>query len=112
MILTYVDYCNYKKLKKIKDYVDSITNVGFEQIISYAMRDSPMHQSILDHVYVPDSMLDKVIMAAVIEYDLSDHYPIVLHLKTSILRFEEKRPEMRKSSLKRLRFLFSHLRNG
>ena len=55
-----------------------------------------MRQSILYHVYVQDCMLNKVITAAVIKQDLSEHFPIVLHLKASIHRYEEKHSEMRK----------------
>ena len=35
---------------------------------------------------------------ALIEHDLSDYFPIILYLKTSMHRFEEKRPEMRKTT--------------
>ena len=86
----------------MKDYADTITSVGFKQLISHATRDFPTPQSILDHVYVQDCMLNKVIMAAVIEHDLSDPFPIVLHPKASILRFEKKRSKMQKISSEKI----------
>ena len=86
-----IDYSNYNTLKTIQDYADTITSVGFEKIISHTPRDSPKRQSILDHVYVQGCMSNKVKTAAVIEHDLSDHFPIVLHLKGSILKCEKLR---------------------
>ena len=47
-----IDYSNYKKLKTIKDNADTIISAGFEQLTSYAKRDSLTRQSILDYVYV------------------------------------------------------------
>ena len=57
-------------------------------------------------------MLNKVLTTAVIQRDLSDHFPIVFHLKASIHRFGEKRPEIQKIALEKFEFFYSHLQNG
>ena len=103
------DYSNYNKPKNEKNYADTISSVGLEQIISYATRDSPMRHLILDHACVQDCMLNKVIIAAVIEHDLFNHFPIVLHHKTSIYRFEGKRSEMRKITPEKIEIFLQSL---
>ena len=48
-------------------------------------------------------------MAVAIEHDLFDYFPIVLHLKISIQRFEEKRSEMRKITREKIEIFLPSL---
>ena len=44
-------------------------------------RISPNTQSILDHIYIENSMLNEIISIGVIKFDIFDHYPIIIKLK-------------------------------
>ena len=54
-------------------------------------------------------MLNKVATAAVIKHHLSDFFPIVLHLKASIHRYEEKHPEMQKITPEKIEIFLQSL---
>ena len=47
-----VDYNKYNSISKIQHYVNSITNLGSEQLITISTRITSTHESIIDHIYV------------------------------------------------------------
>ena len=76
-----VDYGRYATYSAVKMFADTISSLGCEQLISWPTRISPSKQSILDHIYVNNSMMKNVVSPAVITHSLSDHFPTIVHLK-------------------------------
>ena len=50
-------------------------------------------QSVLDHIYVNNSVMNSVVLPAVITHFLSDHFPTLVHLK--LKKKDENRPLIR-----------------
>ena len=71
-------------------FADTISSLGCEQLISWPARISPSKQSILDHIYVNNSMMSSVVSPAVITHSLPDHFPTIIHLKFKTKRKDEK----------------------
>ena len=90
-----VDYGRYTADLAVKMFADRINSLGCEQLISWPTRISPSKQSILDHIYVNNSMINSVVTLAVITYCLSDHFPTIVHLKFKTKRKDENRPLIR-----------------
>ena len=57
-----VDYGRYTANSAVKMLADTISSLGCEQLISCPTRISPSKQSILDHVYVNNSMINSVFL--------------------------------------------------
>ena len=92
-----VDYAQYNQLARVKQYADSIIGLGCEQIITIPTRIVAKRQSILDHVYINNNSKNETKMAAVVQTDISDHMPLVLHLKYKCnIKKETFRPFIRK----------------
>ena len=56
-----IDYNRYNSSNAVKTYADNITSLGCEQLISWPTRLSLKRQSILDHIYIDNSLKEKVI---------------------------------------------------
>ena len=52
-----IDYTKYNSSNKIKNYADKITSLGCDQLVVVPTRITTHSQSLLDHIYVNDSML-------------------------------------------------------
>ena len=91
-----IDYNCYNSSNSVRIYANGITSLGCKQLISCPTRISLKKKSILDHIYVDSTMIDEVVTTAVIEHDISDHFPIVVKLNTLIKRKEIFRPLVRK----------------
>ena len=76
-------------------FADTISSLGCEQLISWPTRISPSKQSILDHIYVNNSMMNSVVSLAVITHSLSDHFLTIVYLKFKTKRKNENRPLFR-----------------
>ena len=72
-----------------------INCLGCEQLISWPTTICPSKQSIIDHVYVNNSMMNSVVSPAVITHSLSDHFPKIVHLKFKTKRKDKNRPLIR-----------------
>ena len=90
-----VDYGPYTADSAVKMFADTISSRGCEQLISWPARISPSKQSILDHIYVNNSMMKSVVSPAVITHSLSDHFPTIVYLKFKTKRKDEDRPLIR-----------------
>ena len=75
----YVDYGRYTADSSVKMFVDTISSLGCKQLISLPSRISPSKQSILDHIYVNNSMMNSVSSPTVITHSLSGHFPTIVH---------------------------------
>ena len=91
-----IDYNCYDTNAIVKKYADEITCLGCEQMIVLPTRISPNRQSILDHIYIENSMLNEIICVGVIKFDISDHHPTIITLKTKTQRKDIARPLVRK----------------
>ena len=76
-----VDYGRYTADSAVKMFATTTSNLGCEQLISWLTRISPSKQSIVDHIYVNNSMMNSVVSPAVITHSLSDHFSTIVHLK-------------------------------
>ena len=76
-------------------FADTVSSLGCEQLISRPTRINPSKQSILDHIYVNNSMVNSIVSPAVITHSLSDHFPTIVHLKLKTKRTDENRPLIR-----------------
>ena len=90
-----VKYGCYTADSAVKMFADTISSLGCEQLISWPSRISPSKQSILDNIYVNNSMVNSVVSPAVITHSLSDHFPTIIHLKLTTKRKDENRPLIR-----------------
>ena len=59
-------------------------------------RISPNRQSILDHIYIEKSMHNEIICVGVIQFDISDHHPTIIKLKSKTQRKDIARHMERK----------------
>ena len=75
----------------VKDFADKITDFGCNQLITLPTRICENRQSILDHVYLDNSMMNCVVTTAVIIESLSDHFPILIQLQHKINEKDESR---------------------
>ena len=101
-----IDYTKYNSNNKIKHYADEITSLGCDQLIVVPTRITTHSQSILDHIYVNDSILRDIHSSAVIEYDISDHMSTFLSLNVGATKKAPNRPLVRKiTEIKRDVFL-------
>ena len=91
-----IDYNCYDTNANVKKCADKITCLGWEQMVVSPTKISPNRQSILDHIYIANSMLNKIISAGVIKFDISDHYPTIIKLKSKTQRKDIARPMVRK----------------
>ena len=74
--------CNcYDTNANVKKYANEITRLGCEQMVVSPIRISPNRQSILDHIYIENSMHNEIISVGVIQFDISDHHPTIIKLK-------------------------------
>ena len=77
-----VDHGRYTADLAVKMFANTIiSSLGCEQLISWPTRISPSKQSIVDHIYVNNLMMNSIISPAVIIHSLSDHFPTIVHLK-------------------------------
>ena len=79
-----VDYGRYTADSAVKMFADTISSLGCEQLISWPTRISPNKQSILDHIYVNNSMMNSVVSPAAITHSLSDHFPTIVHYNSKL----------------------------
>ena len=93
-----IDYGCYNTSSAVKSYADNTTSLGCEQLITWPTRiSSTNRQSILDHVYVDSCvMINDVITTAVIESDISDHFPTLIQIKCKISIKKSPRPFINK----------------
>ena len=59
-------------------------------------RISPNRQSILDIIYIENSMHNEIISVGVIQFDISDHHPTIIKLNSKTQRKDIARPMERK----------------
>ena len=90
-----VDYGRYTAYSAVKMFADTISSLGCEQLISWPTRISPSKQSILDHIYVNNLMMNSVVSSPVITHFLSEYFPTIVHLKLKTKRKDENRPLIR-----------------
>jgi len=64
------DYGQYGQSTKVKEYSDSVTSLGYRQIINLPRRISSSQQSIIDHIYINETNLNKLNIAAVVQTDI------------------------------------------
>ena len=67
-------YGRYTTDTDLKMFADAITSIVCELIITWTNRTSSTRQSILDHIYEDNSILNGIVLSAVITRCLSDHY--------------------------------------
>ena len=91
-----IDYNRYNSSNAVKTYADNVTSLGCKQLISWPTRLSLTRQSILDHIYIDNTLIEKVVSTAVIEIDITDDFPTVLNLNLNIKRKQNVRPWVRK----------------
>ena len=87
-----VDYGRCTADSAVKMFADTISSLGCEQLISWPTRISPSKQSILDHIYVNNLMMNSAVSPAVITHCLSGHFPTIVHLKFKTKRKDENWP--------------------
>ena len=81
-----IGYSKYNSSYKIKHYADNMTSLGCGQLVAVPTRITSRCQSLLDHIYVNNSMLTDIQSSAVIEYDISDHLLIFLNLSVGVTK--------------------------
>ena len=79
-----VDYGRYTADSAVKMFGDTISSLGCEQLISWPTRISPNKQSILDHFYLNNLIMNSVVSPAVITHSLSDHFPTIVHYNSKL----------------------------
>ena len=67
--------------------------ISILNIISWSTRISQNKQSVLDHIFLNNSIMNSVVSLAVFTHSLSDHFPTIRHLNTK--RKDENRPLIR-----------------
>ena len=60
-----IDYTKYNSINEIKHYADNITSLGCDQLVAVPTKITTRCQSLLDHIYVNDSMLTDIQPSAV-----------------------------------------------
>ena len=91
-----IDYNCHDTSIDVKLYVNGISSLGCEQLVTCPTRVSFSRKSILDHIYIDCSMFNEIFTTAVIECDISDHYPIFVGLNLPLKRKNTRRPLIRK----------------
>ena len=91
-----IDYNCYDTNANAKKYTDEITCLGSEQMVVLPTRISPNRQSILDHIYIEKSMHNEIISVGVIQFDIFDHHPTIIILKSKTQRKDIARSMERK----------------
>ena len=91
-----IDYNCYDTNGKVKKYADEITCLGCEEMVVSPTRISPNRQSILDHIYIENSMHNEIISVRVIQFDISAHHPTIINIKSKTQRKDIPRPMVRK----------------
>ena len=86
-----IEYNRYTTDTSAKDFADKITDFGRNRLITLPTRVCENRQSILDHVYLDNSMMNCVVTTAVITESLSDHFPILIQLQHKINKKDENR---------------------
>ena len=87
-----IDYNCHETSIDVKLYVNGISSLGCEQLVTCPTRVSFSRKSILDHIYIDCSMFNEIFTTAVIECDISDHYPIFVGLNLPLKRKNTRRP--------------------
>ena len=90
-----IDYNRYTTDTSAKMFANKITDFGCNQLITLPTRVCENRQSILDHIYLDNSMMNNVVTTAVITESLSDHFPILIQLNHKINKKDENRPLIR-----------------
>ena len=91
-----IDYDCYDTNANVKKYADEITCLGCEEMVVSPTRISPNRQSILDHIYIENSMHNEIISVGVIQFDISVHHPTIINIKSKTQRKDIARPMVRK----------------
>ena len=91
-----IDYNCYDTNANLKKYADEITCLECEQMVVSPTRISPSRQSILDHIYIENSMHNEIISVGVIQFDISVHHPTIIIIKSKTQRKNIARPMVRK----------------
>ena len=81
-----IDYNRYDTNANVKKYADEITCLECEQMVVSPARISPNWQSILDHIYIENSMHNEITSVGVIQLDIFDHHPTIIKLKSKTQR--------------------------
>ena len=66
--------------------LDLITPFGFLQCINRATRIADNSATLIDHCYIKDNLLPKLLFSGVLACDISDHYGIVIALNTDKIK--------------------------
>ena len=91
-----VDYNSYDTNANVKKYADEITCLGCEQMVDSPTRISLNWQSILNDIYIKNSLLNEIMSIGVIKFDIFDHHPRIIKLKSKagqkdiVITFGEK----------------------
>ena len=91
-----IDYNCYDTNANVKKYAHEITCLECEQMVVSPTRISPNRQSILDHIYIKNSVHNEIISVGVIQFDISDRHPTIVKLKSKTQRKDIARPMVRK----------------
>ena len=91
-----IDYYCYKTNKNVKKYADEITCLRCEQMVVSPTRILLKQQSIFDHIYIENSMLNEILSIGVVKFDVSDHYCTIMKVKSKTQRKDIARPTVRK----------------